>query len=84
LVIDLEEAGWEYSVHLERADGDLFRGSWTCQDGSRTETGSASARLYTSGDGSLLLFGDWVQNGDRSHWWAELTAVEHFPDEVQD
>lgn len=83
LVIDLEFNGWEYSVTLDRDTGDLFSGSWSCQDGSTIHRGSASARLYSS-ESNWLLFGDWFEEGDRYHWWAELCSVERFPDEGQD
>jgi hypothetical protein len=82
LVVDLEYGGWRYSVSLKRESGDQFRGSWSSEDGGRLYTGSASARLYTS-DGGCLLFGDWFEGSDRYHWWAELSSVEHFPDEAQ-
>lgn len=83
LVIELEEDGWVYSLHLVREFGESFRGHWTCQEGSIEHTGTVSAKLFTS-DESNLLFGDWIQDGVRSHWWAELTKVEHFADETSD
>lgn len=82
LAIDPEFAGWPYEVSLERGAGDMFYGSWSCRDGSTTHTGVASARLYSS-DGGYLLFGDWSEGRDRYHWWAELSAVDHFHDEGQ-
>jgi hypothetical protein len=78
LVIGLEYDGEQYTVTLERHDGELFEGSWLCQDGS---TGGASARLYRS-ESNYLLFGEWSAAGERQYWWAELCSVKHFPDEV--
>lgn len=81
LVIDLDYGGWVYSVSLDRDSGDLYRGDWSSQDGGRLLTGTVSARLYTS-DAGYLLFGEWVEGGERYHWWAELSSVEHFADET--
>jgi hypothetical protein len=81
LVMDVEFAGWSYSVNLERAGGDQFRGTWLCQDGDWVDKGPVAARLYSS-DSGYLLFGEWTQGGDRYQWWVELSAVKHFPDEL--
>jgi hypothetical protein len=80
LVIDLECEGYKYSITLERRSGDLFEGSWSCQDAGMTYTGAASGRLYSS-PSSEFFFEDWTEEGTRFQWWAELCIVKHFPDE---
>jgi hypothetical protein len=80
LAIDLECGAYRYSVLLRR-DGDRFHGTWTCSAGDRTYTGSASGTLYASEYG-YLFFGRWVEDGNDYHWWAELSPVTHFSDEV--
>jgi hypothetical protein len=81
LVIELECGGYNYAVTLERHEGELFQGSWSCRDGGKVHTGAASARLYSSGS-NYLLFGEWSEEEASYYWGAELCAVQHFPDEA--
>lgn len=78
LVIDLDWGGQTYAVKLHRSDRDQFEGSWSRR--GTAATGAATGTLYTSAGGKLIM-GEWAEESARYHWWAELTVVEHFPDE---
>jgi hypothetical protein len=81
IVIDLEtEEGHRLSIKLKRRSGDLFDGNWSYLWGGTTFSDSASGTLYCSSAG-YLLFGKWREEGEDYYWWAELSTVEHFPDE---
>ena len=78
LVIDLLFEGYTYCATLKRQQGDQFVGRWTCR--GHADTGSATATLYSSSEGQLLV-GEWTEGTDRYDWWVKMEVVSSFPDE---
>lgn len=76
LVLDIEFAGRNYDVQLQRQGGDRFEGTWA-RPKSAAVTGIATATRYTSSEGDLL-FGEWREDGKIYHWWVQLTVVDQF------
>jgi len=79
LVVDFAFEGRRYTASLMRSGGNEFHGRYITHIGAKALEGDVSCRLFTSEDGAFL-FGKWFETQDWL-WWAELKAVEHFPDE---
>lgn len=80
LIVEFSHNDWLYTVPLQRSDKADFRCEWTARQGSSTDSGIATCRLYTSEE-DMLLFGTWVEGGTNFAWSLKLDEVEHFPDE---
>ena len=78
LVFDVTYDGDRYAVSLKRVVASQYSGRWDLADGS---TGNVDCTLYRSED-EVLLFGNWLEDGKLSHWWARLREVERFAGEV--
>jgi len=79
-VVDFLYDGNRYTATLKRMAGNAFRGTYVTRWEGKPYEGAISARLFTSED-SAFLFGSWTEDGYNYHWWVDLRAVEHFPDE---
>lgn len=79
LVLDLECESKVYTATLQQVRGDRFEGDWSRRVRQGAVTGVVTAVIYTSSEGGLL-FGTWVEDATRYHWWAETTKIEHPPE----
>ncbi len=71
LVIEFERDGL-YTATLHRTESDsTYRGQFTFRNGGNIENGTASCRLFESGD-DIILFGRWIENSTPFYWWAEI------------
>ncbi len=76
----MECEGKVYTAKLQQVRGDRFEGTWSRRVRQSAVTGAVSAVVYTSSEGGLI-FGTWVEDETRYHWWAQTSVVKHFPDE---
>ncbi len=70
-----------YTITLRCSEDGTVQGSFVASSGSNISTGSATGRCYQSPTGYVIT-GLWVEDGSKSEFFAELTAVAQFPDET--
>jgi hypothetical protein len=80
LVIDFLYDECQYTATLTRTTGNEFHGKYTTQEEGRPYEGNIWCRFFTLTH-DVFLFGHWAKGGENYFWWADLDAVEHFPDE---
>jgi hypothetical protein len=73
MVLDCDHNGWQYVISLKRTEGSRFEGRFFAQLGQQTGMVIVSCTLYSNDSGYLLL-GKWLEDGNESNWWAELSA----------
>ena len=76
MVIEFKSEDWLYTVNMKSDDGIKYFGEYIARKGGEIEKGSASGRLYTSGN-EKILFGRWVE-GDHAYWWVTMEKVDSF------
>jgi len=62
--------GLTYQAIVKNAKSDGWvAGTWDASNGTK---GTCQARLYTCPDGSIILFGHWLESGYQYEWFTYL------------
>jgi hypothetical protein len=83
IVLAFEDKGYQYNVSLKRTQGARYEGRFDGWRGNEASPVTASCTLYSNDERGYSLIGKWLEDGYEGPWWAELTVVAHFPDELQ-
>lgn len=70
-----------YTIALTKKIDNLFEGAFGAgKSAADQSTGKASGRVYYA-DSGIMVRGNWIEDSKAMDWFAELTAVAHFPNE---